>query len=349
MTVDYYNILGVDKKASTDEIKKAYKKLAMQFHPDKNPDNKEAEERFKQINQAHEILSDEQKRSNYDRFGDEKGNGGSPFGDMSDMFGGDDFFSQFFGGGQQRRSGPQKRRGSDLRVVVNLTLEEINSGARKKLKISRAKTCKTCSGVGGQNVQTCTTCNGSGQVVSAQRTNIGIFQTVNQCHGCGGNGKVIKDKCNTCHGYGTTQSDEDISIDIPAGVMAGMNLQMSGKGNESKDGIPGDLIISILQENHKRFERRNRDLHTKQKISFLDLILGSNFELEGLDGKKYNIEVTPGTQLDKVFRIKGKGLPEFNHSVRGDIYIELFTHIPQNLSKDEKEFVEKLKELNSFK
>lgn len=347
MSKDYYKILEIDDKSTPEQIKSAYKKMAMKYHPDRNPDNKEAEEKFKEVNEANEVLSDPQKRQNYDRFGSAGGNQGMP--DFSDMFGGnDDFLSQFFGRGNRNQS-QQVRRGSDLRVTLHINLVDAFNGLNKKLKIKRNIRCNTCKGVGGENVSRCTSCNGSGQYVQQQKTPFGVLQQVSVCPFCSGSGKSVKDKCNTCHGHGVENIEEEISLDIPKGVMSGMTMQMNDKGHESRDGMPGNLLIYLEVLNNTAFLRNEHDLSTRKDVSILDLILGGMLVVEGIDGKKYEMKIEPGTPTDKVFRFKGKGMPVLHSNSTGDMFVNLNVKIPKSLSEDEASVLEPLRNSKNFK
>jgi molecular chaperone DnaJ len=342
--MDYYEILGVNKNASTDEIKKAYKKLALKYHPDRNNGDKEAEEKFKEINKANETLSDPDKRQSYDRFGE--GGAQSSF-SMEDMFGGD-FMSQFFGGGN-RNSGKQKRRGQDIRMDLKLSIEEVYNGVSKTFKLNRKIVCNTCSGAGGKSVNNCTSCNGSGQTVSVQRTPFGEFRQVTHCHFCSGTGKMVKDRCGDCSGTGLVNSSEDIKVDIPKGVHSGMTLQMGAHGSFSKDNIPGDLHIFINVEDSDKFKRDGDNIIYDYNISPIDLILGTEFTFLSIDKKKYKIEVVKGTQSGKLYRMVSKGMPVLNTNKFGDLYVRLNVIIPSDISTEEEKILLSLKDSETFK
>ncbi len=362
---DYYEILGVSKGADAKEIKKAYRKIAMKYHPDKNPDNKEAEEKFKEAAEAYEILSDEDKRARYDRFGHAGVGGNSGFGGrggmtMEDIFSqfGDIFgdggspFESFFGGGgrrQQRRSGGQ--RGSNLRIRVKLSLEEIAEGVTKKIKVKKSIKCNTCNGSGAKDansVSTCNTCKGSGYVRQVRSTFLGQMQTTVACPTCKGSGKQITAKCGTCRGEGKTKGDETISIDIPAGVSEGMQLSMSGKGNAGTNGGPaGDLLISIEEKPHEFLQRDGSNLIYDLYLNFADAALGASVEVPTLNGK-VKIKIPNGTQAGKIFRLKGKGLPSVQSYGKGDQLIHVNIWTPKKLNDDEKRLLEKLRMMPNF-
>ncbi|HQQ95061.1 MAG TPA: molecular chaperone DnaJ [Bacteroidia bacterium] len=353
---DYYEILGVAKNANEDEIKKAYRKLAIKFHPDKNPDDKHAEEKFKEAAEAYEVLSDAQKRQRYDQFGHAGlgGNGGFGGGGMNM----DDIFSQFgdifggafgFGGGGHR-GGRRVSRGTNLRVKVKLSLSEIANGVEKKIKVNKYVPCKTCNGSGAKHGQyeTCRSCNGTGAITRVQQTILGAMQTQTTCGACHGEGRVVKDKCHTCHGEGIVREEEVISIKIPAGVNEGMQLSMSGKGNAApRGGINGDLLIVIEEEEHPLLKREGNHLVYYLNISFPDAALGTQVEIPTIEGKA-KIKIEPGTQSGKVLRLKAKGLPDVNSYGRGDLLVEISVYTPTHLSHEEKKSLEHLKESKNF-
>jgi molecular chaperone DnaJ len=358
---DYYEILGVSKSADADEIKKAYRKLAIQYHPDKNPDNPSAEEKFKEAAEAYEVLSNPEKRQRYDQFG-HAGMGGNGaygggmnmddiFSQFGDIFGGGSPFESFFGGGGGR-GGSRGRKGTNLRIKLKLTLEEVANGCEKKIKVKRQVSCDTCGGSGAKDkssVKTCTTCNGSGQVRKVVNTMLGQMVSASTCPTCQGEGTIITDKCGTCKGSGTQEKEETISIKIPAGVADGMQLAMSGKGNmPPRGGVPGDLLIVIEEVEHKELKRDGQNILFDLNISMIDAIFGANPEIPTIDGK-VKIKIEPGTQSGKILRLKGKGLRDVNGYGKGDqlIYVNVWT--PQTLSKDEKELLSKFKDAESFK
>lgn len=360
---DYYEILGVGKNASAEEIKKSYRKQAIKFHPDKNPGDKSAEDKFKEAAEAYEVLSNQEKRARYDQFGHAGmgGAAGGGFGGFTDI---EDIFSQFgdifgghfggfgnfggFGGRQQQRV----RKGSNIRVKVKLTLAEISHGVEKKIKVPKYIECKTCTGSGAKDssgFSTCSTCRGSGQVTRVSNTFLGQMQTSSTCPACGGEGKIITDKCTTCHGEGIVKSDEIIKINIPAGVAEGMQLSVSGKGNAARrGGVNGDLLVLIEEEAHPELVRDGSDLLYSLFISVPDASLGAHVEIPTVDNK-VKIKIEAGTQPGKILRLKGKGLPDVNGYGRGDLLVNINVWIPKNLSKEEKRVLEKFNESESFK
>jgi len=355
---DFYEILGIAKTANEDEIKKAYRKLAIKYHPDKNPDDKQAEEKFKEAAEAYEILSTPEKRQRYNQFG-HAGVGGAQGGGQGGM-NMDDIFSQFgdifggafggggFGGG--RSSGRRVTRGTNLRVKVKLSLADIANGVEKKIKVNKQVGCKICSSSGAKNGQfdTCKTCNGTGAITRVQQTILGAMQTQSTCHTCSGEGRIVKDKCATCHGDGIVREEEVITINIPAGVAEGMQLSMSGKGNAApRAGINGDLLIVIEEEEHPQLKREGNHLIYYLNIAFPDAALGTNVEIPTIEAKA-KIKIEPGTQSGKVLRLKGKGLPDVNSYGRGDLLVEISIYTPTHLSPDEKKALELLKTSKNF-
>ena len=364
---DFYEILEVSKDATPEELKKAYRKQAIKFHPDKNPGKKEAEEKFKEAAEAYEVLSDQNKRQRYDQFGHAGlgNNGGySGFGgggmSMDDIFshfgdifggGGNDPFSSFFGGGGRR--GKSVNRGSNLRVKVKLTLEEIAHSVEKKIKVNKYISCTTCNGTGakgGSSFSTCSTCRGSGHVSRVTSTFLGQMQTTATCPNCGGEGQIITDKCTDCAGNGVVKGEEVIPIRIPAGVSEGMQLSMGGKGNAAaRGGIAGDLLIQVEEIKHEMFERDGNNLSYAHFITFSEAALGSSAEIPTLDGK-VKIKIDPGTQSGKVLRLRGKGLTSVNnYEGRGDLMINIIIWTPKTLTKEEKVILEKLGKSENFK
>ncbi|WP_298732083.1 molecular chaperone DnaJ [uncultured Chitinophaga sp.] len=359
---DYYEILGVAKSASQDEIKKAYRKVAMQFHPDRNPNNKEAEEKFKEAAEAYEVLSDPDKRAQYDRFGHAATGAGRGYGggnmNMEDIFSnfgdifGEDIFGSFFGG---NRGGGGRRgrgtRGSNLRVKIRLTYEEIAKGANKKIKVKKYVPCQHCNGLGAKDknaFQTCNTCGGSGQVRKVTQTFLGQMQTVTTCPTCQGEGQIITSKCGHCKGEGRAYGEEMVSIDIPAGVGEGMQLSMSGKGNAGeRGGAPGDLLILIEEEPHAELHRDGLNVAFDLHISFPDAVFGTQVEVPTIDGKA-KIKIPAGTQSGKIFRLKGKGFPSVNSYEKGDQLIHVNVWTPQHVTADEKAMLEKMQQAENF-
>lgn len=359
---DYYEILGVSKSSSADEIKKAYRKVAMQFHPDRNPGDKEAEEKFKEAAEAYEVLSDQEKRAQYDRFGhagvNGRGGGGAHGMNMDDIFSnfgdifGDDIFGSFFGGGRQRSGGRARgTRGSNLRIKLKMNYEEIAKGANKTVKVKKYTTCSTCTGSGAKDknsIQNCGTCSGTGQVRKVTNTFLGQMQTVGTCPTCNGEGSTITSKCTSCKGEGRVYTEETINIDIPAGVQDGMQLSLSGKGNAGeRGGAPGDLIVLVEEEQHPELQRDNLNVIYDMHISFTDAVFGANPEVPTIDGRA-KIKIPAGTQSGKIFRLKGKGFPAINSYEKGDQLIHVNVWTPQTLTAEEKEMMEKLKEAKNF-
>lgn len=363
---DYYEVLGVGKSAAADEIKKAYRKVAMQFHPDRNPGDKEAEEKFKEAAEAYEVLSDADKRAKYDRYGHQAfapGTGGFSGGaNMDDIFSqfgdifGEDVFGSFFGGGGRSRGGSGRRatgqRGSNLRVKLKLNYEEIANGVTKNIKVKKYVSCDTCSGSGAKDkgsIQTCSTCSGSGQVRKVQNTFLGQMQTVTTCPTCNGEGSTVTAKCHTCKGEGRVYGEEMVTLDIPAGVQEGMQLSLNGKGNAGeRGGSPGDLIVLIEEEAHASLHRDGLNVAFDLFITFPDAVFGTNVEVPTIDGKA-KIKIPPGTQSGKIFRLKGKGFPEVNGYSKGDQLIHVNVWTPQNVSNDERSMLERMNNSNNFK
>lgn len=366
MKRDYYEILGVSKGASADEIKKAYRKVAMQHHPDRNPGDKASEEKFKEAAEAYEILSDTDKKAQYDRYGHAgvSGNGRGGFSgggmNMEDIFSqfgdifGDDIFGNFFGGGQRRGGGGRSRgvRGSNLRVKLKLTYEEIAKGVTKNIKVKKYVACNVCHGSGAKDkgsIQTCGTCGGSGQVRKVQNTFLGQMQTVTTCPTCNGEGTTVTAKCGNCKGEGRVFAEETVSIDIPAGVQEGMQLSINGRGNAGeRGGMNGDLIILIEEEPHKELQREGLNVAYDLHISFPDAAFGTQVEVPTVDGRA-KIKIPAGTHSGKIFRLKGKGFPAVNSYEKGDQLIHVNVWTPQHLTAEEKAALEKLNHSQNFK
>lgn len=359
---DYYEILGVSKDATPEQIKKAYRQKALKFHPDKNPGDATAEANFKEAAEAYEVLSNAEKKSRYDQFGHAGmgNNFGGGFGGGMSM---EDIFSQFgdifggafggFGSGfGSSRTGKRVNKGSNLRIKVRLTLEEVLNGVEKKIKVNKYVSCQVCSGTGakdGNAYHTCPTCNGMGRVTRVTNTFLGQMQTASTCPQCSGEGQVITNKCTNCYGNGIVKDEEVISINIPAGVSEGMQLSLSGKGNAApRGGINGDLIVLIEEVQHEKLIRDGHNLLLDHYISFPQAVLGTSIEVPTLEGKA-RIKIEPGTQPGKVLRLKGKGLPSVNAYGRGDLLVNINIWTPQQVSKEEKEALEILERSENFK
>ena len=352
---DYYEVLGVAKGASDDEIKKAYKKLARKYHPDLNPDNKEAEEKFKEANEAYEILSDKEKRSRYDQFGHAgvdpnfgAGGGGFDgnfdFGDLGDIFG--SFFGGGFGGG--RRANPNApQRGESIRLSLILSFEEAAFGCEKAVTVERLEPCASCQGSGcaeGTTPEVCPDCHGTGTVQVRRQTPMGVFATSSPCTRCGGKGKIIHQPCRECRGAGSVRQRRTIQASIPAGIDNGQTISIRGQGNAGKNGGPaGDLLITITVRPHELFRREGTSVLCEAPITFAQAVLGAELEIPTIDGKvKYDIP--EGTQSGTVFRLKGKGIPSINGRGRGDQYVTVTIETPRNLNKEQKEALRKFAE-----
>lgn len=363
MKRDYYEVLGVSKSATAEEIKKAYRKLAIQFHPDKNPGDKAAEEKFKEAAEAYDILGNPDKKAKYDRFGHQAfgGGGGGGYGggmnmedifsQFGDIFGDGNPFESFFGGGGRRQERGKGQRGSNLRVKVKLNLSEIAHGANKKIKIKKYVTCDTCSGVGAKDsnsYQTCNTCNGAGAVRKVTQTFLGQMATTSTCPTCNGEGKIITNKCTKCRGEGRVYDEETVSLDIPAGVSDGIQLSMSGKGNAGiRGGYAGDLLIGIEEEPHADLKRVENNVVYNLYLNIADVALGTQADVPTIDGTA-RIKIPKGTQSGKLFRLQGKGIPSINGYGKGDQIVEVKVFTPVDLSNEEIALLEKLRQSKNF-
>jgi molecular chaperone DnaJ len=365
---DYYEVLEVSKTAKPEEIKKAYRKKAIQYHPDKNPGDKVAEEKFKEAAEAYEVLGNEEKKKRYDQFGHAGVGGNAYSGDFGGGMTMEDIFAQFgdifgghfgsfgnfggfstgFGGG---RNAQRVNRGTDLRVKVKLTLKEIATGVEKKIKVKKYIQCKYCNGTGAENgtaFTSCSTCKGSGIVTRVTNTILGSMQTTTTCSSCGGEGKNITKKCIHCSGEGVTRDEEVISLNIPAGVMEGMQLSMGGKGNAARHGgISGDLLVVIEEELHPELIRDQNDVIYNLLLSFPTAAMGGTVEIPTLDGKA-KIKIEPGTQQGKVLRLRSKGLPSINSYGTGDLLINIAVYVPENLTSDQKNKLDEMEKTANF-
>ena len=354
---DYYEVLGVGKSASASEIKKAYYKLAKQYHPDVNPGDAEAEKKFKEINEAYAILSDEEKKAKYDQFGHaafENGGAGGGYGAGFEGFDFGDIFSSFFGGGGgfggfggggNRRNAPM--RGEDIYARVTLTFEEAVHGCKKEITFGRVQKCADCAGSGakkGTSAETCSKCGGSGQVRVQQRTAFGVMQTMRACDECRGSGKIIKEPCTNCRGTGYVKISKTLSVNIPAGIDHGQNISIGGMGNEGRNGGPaGDLIITVAVKQHAVFERDGSDVYCEVPINYWEAVLGDEIDIPTLEGKeKYTIP--EGTQTGTTFTLRGRGINRVNSSVRGNLYITVKVDVPKNMNAKQKELLGELAE-----
>ncbi|MBL4651638.1 MAG: molecular chaperone DnaJ [Flavobacteriales bacterium] len=356
---DFYEVLGVSKGATESEIKKSYRKLALKFHPDKNPDDPSAEEKFKEAAEAYDVLSSSEKKQRYDQFG-HAGMGGAAGGGAGGFSGGmnmDDIFNQFgdifgggFGGGGGRR-GRRVNRGSNLRVKVKLNLEDVANGVQKKIKVNKFISCDPCEGSGAENgsYSDCGTCGGTGQVTRIQNTILGQMQTASTCPTCGGEGRSINNKCKSCYGDGILRKDEVVTIDIPAGVEEGMQLSVSGKGNAGpRGGVPGDMLVVIEEIPHEDLVRDGQNLYYDLYLNFADATLGTTVEIPTVSSKA-KIKISEGTQSGKILRLKGKGVPGINSYGNGDLLVNINVWTPQELTKEEKSALESFRESENFK
>ncbi len=360
MPSDYYDVLGVDSDASQDEIKKAYRKKAMQYHPDRNPDDPEAEQKFKQASEAYDVLSDPQTRKRYDRYGEAglgqdgggRRGGGRGFHDIEDIF---SAFDDIFGGGGRRRSRRQRGRpGSDLRVSLPLTLEEIAEGAEKSIKVRKFMECETCDGTGaeggmaGENYVMCPKCDGTGEVREVSRSVFGQFVNVQACPQCNGEGRIVENPCDDCGGEGRVEGEETITVNVPAGVMEGNYLTISDAGNAgTRGGVTGDLRIEIEEEPHDDFVRDGLDIYHDVYLSFPEAALGTEVEVPTLEGRA-RLEVEPGVQAGKILRMRNRGIPDLEGAGKGDQMIRIHVWTPQDLDSEEREMLEELRDHDHF-
>ena len=352
---DYYEVLGVQKGAGEDEIKKAYKKMARKYHPDLNPDNKEAEEKFKEVNEAYEVLSDSDKRARYDQFGHAGVDpnfgaggygggfdGGFDFGDLGDIFG--SFFGGGFGGGGRRSNPNAPQRGESIRMSLAISFEEAAFGCEKSVTVERMEQCSACHGNGcaeGSSPETCDQCHGTGQVQVRRQTPMGVFASTSACPKCGGKGKIIHNPCKSCHGAGVERKRKTIKASIPAGIDNGQTISIRGQGHAGKNGGPaGDLLITITVRPHEIFRREGTSVLCEAPITFAQAVLGAELEIPTIDGKvKYDLP--EGTQSGTTFRLKGKGIPSLNGRGRGDQYVTVYIETPRNLNREQKEALKK--------
>ncbi|MFP4697880.1 MAG: molecular chaperone DnaJ [Eubacteriales bacterium] len=355
---DYYEVLGVSKNATDAELKRAYRKLAKQYHPDMNPGNEEAEHKFKEASEAYDVLINSEKRAKYDQFGHaafsngaggQSGFGGFDF-DMGDIFG--DIFGDFFGGGaSRRRNAPQK--GASIRTALNLSFKEAVFGVEKEINMTIKETCDTCQGSGakpGTSPETCSQCGGSGQVRYNQQTLFGTITNVRSCNVCGGDGKIIKDKCKDCHGTGQQSKEKTISVDIPAGIDQGQSIRLREKGEPGVNGGPrGDLLVTVYVKNHPEFEREGYNIYSEVPISFTQAALGDDIIIKTIDGEEKHI-IKAGTQSHTQVKLKGKGVPHIrNKEIRGDHYVTLIVKVPKKLNEEQKNLLKRFAESNGEK
>lgn len=342
MSKDYYSILGVEKNASKEDIKKAYKTLAKKYHPDINKD-KEASEKFKEINEAASVLGDDKKREQYDQYGttgeDYSGSGFSGFDFSNTDFGFEDIFDSFFGGGR-RSTHRRRQRGSDLRYDISITLEDVYSGAEKTISVQRTEVCSKCGGRGAESdsdVITCPDCSGTGTVRIQKRTPFGIFVSTTTCHKCSGSGKHYKNKCSSCDGLGIVRTNRKINVEIPSGVEEGSVLKLRSEGEQVQSGEPGDILLVIHVKEHEDFERQENDVYTQITISFIQAIFGTSVEVNTLSKEKATLNIPEGTQPGTLFKMKGLGIPYYNSPMKGDQYVKVNVSIPQKLTSKQRE------------
>ncbi len=354
---DYYEVLGIPRNSSQDDIKKAYRKMALQFHPDRNPGNKEAEEKFKEAAEAYEVLGDTAKRQRYDQFGHEgvRGTDFRPFTDVNDIFSafgdifgggmGGSIFDEMFGSQTRHRRKGGAAPGSDLKIRLKLTLEEIAAGVEKKLKVKRWKTCETCHGTGarsGHSMTTCPVCNGAGEIRQVSRSVFGQFVNITVCQNCEGEGRVIKEPCVTCKGDGRVHGESTIKVNIPAGVSEGNYIPLRGEGNVGRRGGPaGDIMVAIEEEQHQYFTRRGDDVIVDIYISFPEAVLGADIEVPTLNGRS-RLKIDPGTASGTILRMREKGIPHLNSFGRGDQLVRLNVWVPQALNAQERAAIKQL-------
>ncbi|MBE0645291.1 MAG: molecular chaperone DnaJ [Bacteroidetes bacterium] len=364
MKRDYYEVLGVMRDAGADEIKSSYRKLAMQYHPDRNPGNSEAEEKFKEAAEAYEILSHTEKRQRYDRYGHDglRGSGEQGFSDINDIFShfsdifgggfGGGIFEEVFGGGRGRsRRGSRGTAGADLKIQLPLTLEEIAAGVEKTLKVKRHITCESCTGTGakeGTSLSECSVCHGSGELRQVSRSLFGQFVNIVPCTNCGGEGNVVKEPCVTCQGDGRVQGEKTIKVKVPAGVSEGNYIPLRGQGNAGrKGGDAGDLIVYIREQEHEDFRRQEDDVLYDLVIGYADAALGTDVEVPTLAGRA-RLKIEAGTAAGQVLRMRDKGIPHLNSNGRGDQLVRVHVYVPRKLSANEKDFLLQMKEMDAF-
>ncbi len=354
MTKDYYKTLGIEKSATKEQIKKAYKKLAKKYHPDLNKDNqKESEAKFKEINEAVGVLGDDNKRQQYDQFGSDyfkQAGGGSGFSGFSQGFGGfsdfGDIFDEFFGGrGGRSQRRQQTYRGNDLLLQLEITLEQAAFGMKKTIHYNKKEKCKTCDGQGGKDIKTCSTCHGTGQVTQVRKTPFGMFQTSGTCRECGGSGKTIDKICSVCQGQGVVNKKKTLEVDIPGGISSGSRLRLQGEGDAApKDGVPGDLYLEIFVKEHDYFKRRDYDIILEVPISFTQAVLGDKIHVPTLHGKTI-LKIPSGTQTGTIFKMRDKGIKHMNGIYFGDQLVKVIVQTPKKLSKKQKKLLDEFKKL----